>query len=425
MAAPATHDAINAVWKSEAPRVVGVLTRIVRDVGVAEELAQDALVAALEQWPEHGVPDRPGAWLMTTAKNRALNVLRHARLADDKHRALAHEIETHVSLDELERAIEAGMDEDVADDVLRLIFIACHPVLPREARVALTLRLVGGLSTGEIARAFLVTEPTMAQRIVRAKRALGDAGVPFELPRAEELGARLSSVLEVVYLVFNEGYSSSAGDELTRPALVGEALRLGRLLAELAPAEPEVSGLLALMELQASRLATRTDPEGAPVLLMDQDRTRWDRELIARAQREIERARSLGGEAGPYLMQAEIAACHARAHTPEATDWRRIAALYAELGRRAPSPVIALNHAVAVSRAAGAAEGLALLDALGAEPALARYPFLPAARADLLEQLGRYAEAQSEFERAAALADNTRQRERLHERACGCRHKAK
>jgi RNA polymerase sigma factor (sigma-70 family) len=457
MVASATHAAIAAVWRGESARVVGVLARIVRDVGLAEELAQDALVAALEEWPRSGVPDRPGAWLMTTAKNRALNAVRRARMMERKHDDLAHEVANEPPLEALEAALETAMDRDVTDDVLRLVFTACHPVLPQDARVALTLRLVGGLSTAEIARAFLVAEPTIAQRIVRAKRTLGEAQLPFEVPR-EELGARLASVLEVVYLIFNEGYSASAGDDVTRPALVDEALRLGRLVAELTPDEPEVLGLVALMELNASRIPARTDEHGEPVLLMDHDRARWDRALIASGLDHLARVAPAAGlgdgiayglpadhippiprsavsgasgrepdapgfarsRLGPYRLQAEIAACHARAASAAATDWPRIAALYAELARQVPSPVIELNHAMAVSRAHGPAAGLELLDALTAQPALARYHWLPSARADLLESLGRIDEARAEFERAAALTDNARQRERLHARAKRC-----
>ena len=422
MVASATHDAITAVWRGESARVVGVLARIVRDVGLAEELAQDALVAALEEWPRSGVPERPGAWLMTTAKNRALNAVRRARMMDRKHEDLAHEAANDPPLEAIERALETAMDRDVTDDVLRLVFTACHPVLPQEARVALTLRLIGGLSTAEIARAYLVAEPTIAQRIVRAKRALGEAQVPFEVPR-DELGARLASVLEVVYLIFNEGYSATTGDALTRPALVDEALRLGRLLTELTPDEPEVLALVALMELNASRMAARSDEHGEPVLLMDQDRARWDGALIAGGLAHLGRI-APGAAPGPYRLQAEIAACHARAPSATATDWQRIAALYAELARQVPSPVIALNHAMAVSRAYGPAAGLALLDELAthpaAQPALARYHWLPSARADLLERLGRSDDARAEYERAAALTDNARQRERLLARAKRC-----
>lgn len=417
MPASATHAAIGAVWKNESARVVGALVRIVRDVAIAEELAQDALVAALEEWPRSGVPDRPGAWLMTTAKNRALNAARRTRMLERKHDALANETETHVPLAELEAAFEAAMDEDVADDVLRLVFVSCHPLLSREARVALTLRLVAGLSTDEIARAFLSTEPTIAQRIVRAKRTLADAHVPFEVPRGAELGERLSSVLEVVYLVFNEGYSASAGEDLMRPALIDDALRLGRLLAQLAPAEPEVLGLHALMSLHSSRAAARTDESGEPILLDDQDRSRWDAALVAIGIEALESARALDKKPGPYQLQAAIAACHARAKTVDETDWKRIAALYVELGEIMPTPVVALNHALAVSRAEGPAAGLELLDELAAEPMLARYALLPSARAELLEQLGRDDEARAEFERAASLADNVRRRDRLRARA--------
>jgi RNA polymerase sigma factor (sigma-70 family) len=418
--ASATHHAIASVWKSESARLVAGLVRVVRDVGLAEELAQDALVAALEQWPVAGVPERPGAWLMTTARNRAINAVRHARMADRKHEILGHELDTHVPLDDLEAALEAGMDDDVTDDVLRLVFTACHPILPKEARVALTLRLLGGLSTEEIARAFLVAEPTIAQRVVRAKRALAEARVPFEVPRGEALGARLSSVLEVVYLVFNEGYAATAGDALMRPALVDDALRLGRLLAELAPAEPEVLALLSLMQLQASRAPARADASGEPILLLDQDRSRWDAALVAGGLAALARAEALGGAPGPYRLQASIAACHGRARAAADTDWRRIAALYGDLARVVPSPVVELNRAVAVSRAEGPAAGLGILDALASEPALARYHLLPSARADLLAQLGRHAEARAEFERAAALTQNARQRERLLERAAAC-----
>jgi RNA polymerase sigma-70 factor (ECF subfamily) len=419
MSASPTHDAITTVWKMESARVVGMLVRIVRDVGLAEELAQDALVAALEEWPRSGVPDRPGAWLMTTAKNRALNAIRHTRVANRVRDAIANETEAHVPREQLEAALEAGMDDDIADDVLRLVFIACHPVLSQEARVALTLRLLGGLSTAEIARAFLAGEPAISQRIVRAKQTLAQAHVAFELPRGEDLGPRLASVLEVVYLIFNEGYSATSGDDVIRPALVNDALRLGRLLADLAPAEPEVLGLLALMELQASRAPSRIDPSGEPVLLMDQDRSSWDASLVESGLAALERAESMGKAPGPYALQAAIAACHARARSAEDTDWRRIAALYGELEHSSPSPVIALNHAVAVSRAEGPAAGLALLDALALEPALQRYHFLPSARADLLERLGRHDEARAEFERAASLAENARQKSRLLARARG------
>jgi RNA polymerase sigma-70 factor (ECF subfamily) len=412
--------AIARVWKHEAARVIGHLARIVHDVSLAEELAQDALVAALEQWPRSGLPDKPGAWLMTTAKNRALNSLRHAKVAARGQEVLGHQLETHVSLSELEAALEDRMDHEVGDDVLRLLFAACHPILSKQARVALTLRMIGGLTTDEIARAFLATEPTIAQRIVRAKKTLGHAGVPFELPRGEQLGPRLSSVLEVVYLIFNEGYSASAGDELMRQELSDEALRLGRLLASLAPAEPEVHGLSALMHLHASRARARTDAAGDPILLTEQDRSLWDRHAITLGLDALAQADALTNEPGPYHLQAAIAACHARADSADATDWEQIASLYAALARHVDSPVIELNRAVAISRARDPAAGLALLDALREEPSLARYHLLPSARADLLEQLGRFDEAREEFERAAALASNSRQRERLEARARAC-----
>jgi len=420
MAAAATHEAISKVWREEAARVIGGLARMLRDVSLAEEYAQDALVAALEHWPADGVPDNPGAWLVTAARNRALNALRRTTLAAQVHETLGHEAATHVPLAVVEGAIEARMQEEIADDVLRLLFTACHPVLPQEARVALTLRMVGGLTTDEIARAFLSTEPAIAQRIVRAKRALREARVPFELPSGDELSPRLSSVLEVVYLVFNEGYAATAGEDLMRPALSDEALRLARLLEGLAPGEPEVHGLSALLHLQASRTAARTDASGEPVLLSEQDRARWDAGLIARGLASLARADALAAAAGPYHLQAAIAACHARARAAGETDWGRIAALYARLVELVPTPVVALNHAVAVSRAEGAAAGLALLDALEAEPALARYHLLASARADVLERMGRLAEARAAFERAASLAGNARQRERLLARAAAC-----
>jgi RNA polymerase sigma factor (sigma-70 family) len=410
-----THRAIDAVWRIESPRLIAALTRMVRDVGLAEDLAQDALVAALERWPQSGVPDNPGAWLMTTAKRRAIDRLRRDKLLDGKHAELGREVEARLS-DALPE-LEAAIDDPVGDDLLRLIFIACHPVLSTEARVALTLRLLGGLTTDEIARAFLVPEPTVAQRIVRAKRALADAQVPFEVPRGTELAARLSSVLEVVYLVFNEGYSATAGDDLVRPALCEDALRLGRILAELAPDEPEVHGLVSLMEIQASRLRARVGPSGKAVLLLDQDRSRWDQLLIRRGLDALERAGRLGGARGPYALQAAIAACHARARTAAETDWARIAGLYDELARLAPSPVVELNRAVAVGMASGPAAGLKLVDALTSEPSLASYHLLPAVRGDLLAKLGRSAEARSEFERAASLTRNVREREVLLGRA--------
>jgi RNA polymerase sigma factor (sigma-70 family) len=387
---------------------------MVRDVGLAEELAQDALVAALERWPESGVPDAPGAWLMAAAKRRAIDVLRHRRLVERRHGALADEGEAGVApRPDLDEALDAG----VGDDLLRLVFVACHPVLAPEARVALTLRLLGGLTTGEIARAFLVAEPTVAQRIVRAKRTLAEARVPFEVPRGAELGARLASVLEVVYLVFNEGYSATAGEDWMRPALCEDALRLGRMLAELVPGEPEVHGLVALMEIQASRTPARTGPGGAPILLLEQDRARWDRVLIGRGLAALARAEALGAGLGPYGLQAAIAACHARARTAEETDWTRIAALYDALAQLAPSPVVELNRAVAVSMAFGPAAALELVDALTAEPALRGYHLLPSVRGDLLAKLGRREEARAELERAASLTRNARERALLLGRA--------
>jgi len=414
----ATHRAINAVWRIESPKLIAGLARLVRDVGLAEELAQDALVTALEHWPETGVPDNPGAWLMTTARNRALDQLRQRKMAARKLEDVGRDLEAREATGAEE--IEAAVDDDVGDDLLRLVFTACHPVLSTEARVALTLRLLGGLTTDEIARAFLVPEPTVAQRIVRAKRALADARVPFEVPRGAELAARLASVLEVIYLVFNEGYSATAGDDWMRPALCEDALRLGRILAELAPREPEVHGLVGLMEIQASRTAARTGPGGAPVLLFDQNRALWDRLLIQRGQTAIERATALRLPPGPYLLQAAIAACHARAATPADTDWPRIVGFYELLTRVAPSPVVALNRAVAVSMASGPAAGLALVDALVKEPALAGYHLLPSVRGDLLFKLGRTTEARVEFERAAALTRNAREKAFLRERAAAC-----
>jgi RNA polymerase sigma factor (sigma-70 family) len=416
-----TQRAIHAVWSIESAKLIASLTRIVRDVGLAEELAQDALVVALEQWPEQGIPENPAAWLMATAKNRALNLLRRGKMLKRKHDELGRELQDDGSEQLVER-LEAAMDDDVGDDLLRLIFISCHPILTTEARVALTLRLLGGLTTDEIARAFLVPESTIAQRIVRAKRSLSEKQVPFEVPRGEELGLRLASVLEVVYLIFNEGYSASAGEDTVRPALCEEAMRLGRVLAGLAPSEPEVHGLLALMELNASRNAARTNAAGEPVLLLEQDRGRWNTLLIKRGLAALERARSLGQARGPYVLQAEITACHARAHAPEATDWARIAALYGELGALNPSPVIELNRAMAVSMAEGPAAGLVIVERLMKEPALKSYHLLPSAHAELLERLGRLAEAAREFERAAAMTQNTRQRERLLWRAARCKN---
>lgn len=412
------HRTIDAVWRMESARVIAGLVRIVRDVGLAEELAQDALVAALEKWPEDGVPDNPGAWLMTTARNRAIDRLRHLKLREEKHLQVAWELEQ--MQEEAARRHEQLLDDAVGDDVLRLMFIACHPVLPQESRVALTLRLLGGLETGEIARAFLANEATVAQRIVRAKRTLAEAGVPFEIPRREELPERLAAVLGVIYLVFNEGYAATAGDDWIRPALCEEAMRLGRVLVGLMPEEPEVHGLVALMELQASRLHARTGPDGEPVLLLQQDRSRWDRLLIGRGLEALERAQRLGGGAGFYALQAAIAACHARALAPEDTDWNRIVALYDALARLTQSPVVELNRAVAVSMAAGPEAALPLVDALLDEPKLSSYHPLPSVRGDLLFRLGRLHEARAEFERAAAMTGNARERGLLLARAARC-----
>ena len=418
MTATDTHSAIDAVWRIESARIIAGLTRIVRDVGLAEELAQDALVAALEQWPQSGIPDNPGAWLMAAAKNRAIDLWRRNKRLELKHAELGREFQA-----QQEMAVpnfEAALDDDIGDDLLRLVFISCHPVLPTEARVALTLRLLGGLTTDEIARAFLAPEPTVAQRIVRAKRTLADEHVPFEVPRGSELASRLSSVLEVIYLIFNEGYSATAGDDWMRPALCEDALRLGRILAELAPKEPEVHALVALMEIQASRSAARTGPSGEPILLLDQNRGMWDQLLIRRGLAALERAEKLGGARGPYALQAAIAECHARARTPEATDWPRIVELYEELGRLMPSPVVELNRAVAVAMASGPAAGLEIVDALVSEPSLKTYHLLPSVRGDFLFKLGRFAEAQAEFERAASLTRNTRERDLLLGRAKAC-----
>ena len=412
------HRAIDAVWRMESARVIAGLVRMVRDVGLAEELAQDALVAALEKWPETGVPDNPGAWLTTTARNRAIDRLRHLKLRDEKRLQVAYELEQ--LQDDADRREEHLLDDPVGDDLLRLMFISCHPVLPPESRVALTLRLLGGLETGEIARAFLAAEATVAQRIVRAKRTLAEANVPFEIPRREELSERLSAVLGVVYLVFNEGYAASTGDDWIRPALCEEALRLGRVLAGLMPDESEVHGLLALMEIQASRLHARIGADGEPVLLLDQDRSRWDRLLIGRGLAALERAQRLGGALGPYALQAAIAACHARAVTAADTDWVRIVALYDALAQLAPSPVVELNRAVAVSMAFGPQIALERVDALRGEPKLAGYHLLPSVRGDLLFKLGREAEARTEFERAASLAGNGRERALLLARAAQC-----
>jgi RNA polymerase sigma factor (sigma-70 family) len=409
------HRAIDAVWRIESARLIAGLTRLVGDLGLAEDLAQDALVAALERWPATGVPDNPGAWLMATAKHRAIDQLRRRQMLDRKHQQIGHELE--VRQEAAVGELDASLDDHVGDDLLRLMFTACHPVLSTEARVALTLRLLGGLTTPEIARAFLVPEATVAQRIVRAKRTLAEARVPFEVPRGNELTARLSSVLGVIYLVFNEGYSATAGDDWVRPALCEDALRLGRILAELARDEAEVHGLVALMEIQSSRLRARVGPAGQPVLLLDQDRSRWDQLLIRRGLAALGRAEGLGGALGPYALQAAIAACHARARTAEETDWPRIVALYDALSTLTPSPVVELNRAVAVAMAFGPAAGLELVDQLAGEPSLKSYHLLPSVRGDLLAKLGRGPEARAEFERAAKLTHNARERALLLDRA--------
>jgi len=419
----ATHQATSAVWRIESAKIVATVARMVRDVGLAEELAQDALVAALEHWPAQGVPDKPGAWLVTTAKRRALDHLRHLKMQGEKLEELGHDLQAQEALivPDFVDALDEAMQDDIGDDLLRLIFTACHPVLSTDARVALTLKLLGGLTTHEIARAFLVPEPTIAQRIVRAKRTLSEARVPYEVPRGDELGARLASVLEVVYLVFNEGYTATSGSDWMRPALTQEAMRLGRMLAELAPQEPEAHGLAALMELQASRSAARVDAQGRPVLLLAQDRGRWDRLLIRRGLAGLERAQALcrgqGKSLGAYALQAAIAACHARAPTGDATEWSRIAALYDALAQTAPSPVVELNRAVAVGMAFGPAAGLEIIDALQRDKALRNYHWLPSVRGDLLAKLGRHEEARAEFLHAAELAHNERERELLLERA--------
>ena len=416
MAVTATdiHRTIDAVWRIESPKLIAGLMRVVRDLGIAEDLAQDALVAALEQWPESGVPDNPGAWLMATAKHRAVDFFRRNQLLNRKHEELGRDLETRqMAMPDF----NANLDDKIGDDLLGLMFISCHPVLSTEARAALTLRLLGGLTTDEIARAFLAPEPTIAQRIVRAKRTLSDSHVPFEVPRGAELVARLSSVLEVIYLIFNEGYSATAGGDWMRPALCEEAIRLGRVLAELAPREPEVHGLVALMEIQASRAKARVSPTGEPILLFDQDRGKWDQLLIHRGLAALDRAEKLGARRGPYTIQAAIAACHARAHAPEETDWGRIVSLYDTLAELSPSPVVQLNRAVAVAMASGPAAGFELTERLTAESSLKNYHLLPSVRGDLLTKLGRLAEARAEFERAATLTQNMRERELLLARA--------
>jgi len=416
-----THRAIDAVWRIESAKLIAGLTRIVRDVGLAEDLAQDALVAALEQWPESGVPNNPGAWLMSAAKRKGIDAIRRKTMAERKHELIGHELEAQQEQAVLD--LDAALDDHVGDDLLRLVFMSCHPVLSLEAQVALTLRLLGGLTTDEIARAFLVPEPTIAQRIVRAKRTLSDAKVPFEVPRGAELEARVAAVLRVIYLIFNEGYSATAGDDWMRPQLCEDALRLGRILAELAPQESEVHGLVALMEIQASRARARVSPSGEPILLLDQDRARWDQLLIRRGLAALARAERIGGTLGPYALQAEIAACHARARTADETDWPRIAALYAGLAQLMPSPVVELNRAVAVGMAFGPAAGLELVDRLVKEPALKAYHLLPSVRGDFLMKLERFDEAKVEFEKAAALTRNVREKALLLRRAAACAEK--
>jgi RNA polymerase sigma-70 factor (ECF subfamily) len=412
-----THRAIEAVWRIESSRLIAGLTWIMRDVGFAEDLAQDALVAALEQWPESGIPDNPGAWLMATAKHRAIDRLRHTKLLERKHEELGRELDAR---EMVVPDLASALDENVGDDLLRLIFISCHPVLSTEARAALTLRLLGGLTTEEIARAYLVPEPTIAQRIVRAKRTLAEKRVPFEVPRGTELAARLASVMEVIYLIFNEGYTATASDAWMRPPLCEEALRLGRILAELAPRTPEVHGLVALMEIQASRLRARVSASGEPILLLDQNRAVWDQLLINRGLAALERVEKLGGARGAYALQAAIAACHARARVPEETDWARIVALYDALALLTPSPIVKLNRAVAVGMSAGPQAGLDVVDALILEKTLNTYPLLPSVRGDLLTKLGHLDEARAEFERAASLTHNARERRLLLARATGC-----
>jgi RNA polymerase sigma-70 factor, ECF subfamily len=418
MAAPEVRQAIDAIWRIESARLIAALARIVRDVGVAEELAQDALVSALEQWPRSGIPDKPGAWLMATGKHRAIDVLRRRQRTERTHAALGDGMEADDAMGP--DTLDALLDDNVGDDLLRLVLTACHPVLSQDGRIALTLRLLGGLTTEEIGRGFLVSEATIAQRIVRAKRTLAEERIPFEVPRGPELAERVSSVLAVIYLVFNEGYSATSGEEWVRPALCEDALRLGRMFAELVPEEPEAHGLAALLEIQASRLAARRGPDGEPILLLEQNRARWDQLLIQRGLSSLARAGALGKAPGPYAVQAAIAACHARARKPEETDWARIASLYDTLSRLAGSPVVELNRAVAVSMASGPAAGLALVDALRSAPVLANYHLLPSVRGDLLAKLGRRAEARVEFERAASLTQNARERRLLLDRAAAC-----
>ncbi|OGB20618.1 MAG: RNA polymerase subunit sigma-24 [Burkholderiales bacterium RIFCSPLOWO2_02_FULL_57_36] len=422
MTTSAIHRAIDAVWRIESAKIIAKAARMLRDVGLAEEVAQDALVTALERWPRDGIPDNPGAWLMTTAKNSAIDHLRRRKLHGLKHEELGRELESQEEVRQAQALadFEAALEDDIGDDLLRLVFTACHPVLSPEARVALTLRVLGGLTTDEIARAFLIAEPTVAQRIVRAKRTLSEARVPFEVPRKDALAARLESVLEVIYLIFNEGYAATRGDDWMRPALCEEALRLGRILAELVPAQPEVHGLVGLMEIQASRAAARIGPSGEPILLLEQNRARWDQLLIHRGLAALERAEQLGGAFGPYALQAAIAACHARAHTPTETDWMRIAALYDALAQIAPSPIVELNRAVAIAMAFGPAAGLQLVDALMSESQLTGYHLLPSVRGDLLAKLGRTDEACAEFKRAASLTRNVRERDMLLQRAATC-----
>ena len=423
MTATDTYRVIDAIWRIEQAKLIAGLTRIVRDISLAEELAQDALVAALEQWPRSGIPDNPGAWLMAAAKHRAIDVFRRNSLRERKHEQLGYELEVEQETGQPD--LDAALDDHVGDDLLRLVFIACHPILSPEARAALTLRLLGGLSTDEIARAFLIPESTVQQRIVRAKRTLSDSRVPFEVPRGDELEARLSSVLSVIYLIFNEGYSATAGEDWMRPQLCQEALRLGRILAELAPKQAEVHGLVALMEIQASRFGARTSPSGEPVLLLDQDRARWDQLLIRRGLAALERAEGLNAAQertpGPYGLQAAIAACHARARSAEQTDWAQIVGLYTKLGEVTPSPVVELNRAVALAMLFGPEAGLNVVDALTADPALKTYHLLPSVRGDLLRKLGRFDEARAEFERAAALTQNERERRLLLDRAVACK----